>query len=202
MASADGVLSGSPLKTPAIEIVNLSDVEESVNEPVLPPSEDPEEDDAGTDDFRHEEWSMYEDALEGAVDDDPTDHSKHLKYVLFLEPVIDGYTVPDTCTVNESLAFRRLLRTEGEDKFLEETVVNGSITAKKLCTAFGIRPPAFLEGQSDSAYYNLLGLGICRELSKRVKLPQYNTIDDVVTLLQKSNNIIVLTGAGVSLHFP
>ena len=110
--------------------------------------------------------------------------------------------VPDACTVNESLAFRKLLRTEGEDKFLAETVENGSITAKKLCTAFGIRPPAFLEGQSDEAYYNLLGLGICRELSKRVKLPQYNTIDDVVTLLQKSNNIIVLTGAGVSSHHP
>ena len=112
--------------------------------------------------------------------------------------VFDKFVVPDACTVQESLDFRKLLRTEGEDKFLAETVENGFITAKKLCTAFGIRPPAFLEGQADEAYYNLLGLGICRELSKRVKLPQYNTIDDVVTLLQKSNNIIVLTGAGVS----
>ena len=197
MASADGMLGGSPLKAPAIEIVNLlSDAEDSANEPA-PPTEQPQED-ASSDDFRHEEWSMYEDALEGAVDDVSNDQSKRLVSVLILGMALDNCIVLDVCTVEESLAFRKLLRAEGEDKFLAETVENGSITAKKLCTAFGIRPPAFLEGQSDEAYYNLLGLGICRELSKRVKLPQYNTIDDVVTLLQNSNNIIVLTGAGVS----
>ena len=36
-----------------------------------------------------------------------------------------------------------------------------------------------------------------RELEKRAKLPQYNTIEDAVALLKKSRNIIVLTGAGV-----
>jgi NAD-dependent histone deacetylase SIR2 len=35
-------------------------------------------------------------------------------------------------------------------------------------------------------------------LSKRIKLPQYNTIDDAVDLIKKSKNIIVLTGAGIS----
>lgn len=74
------------------------------------------------------------------------------------------------------------------------------ITAKKLCTAFGIRLPAFLDGQPDTSYYPLLSLCIARELSKRRKLPEYNTVDDAVSLLQKSKNIIVLTGAGVS-HF-
>jgi NAD-dependent histone deacetylase SIR2 len=44
----------------------------------------------------------------------------------------------------------------------------------------------------------LLGLAISRELSKRLKLPFYNTIDDAVGLLKKSRNIIVLTGAGIS----
>ena len=85
----------------------------------------------------------------------------------------------------------------GEDQFIAETVEAGIITAKKLCTAFGIRPPFFLDGQPDDAFYPLLGLGICRELQKRVKLAQYNTIDDAVSLLNKSKNIIVLTGAGV-----
>lgn len=47
-------------------------------------------------------------------------------------------------------------------------------------------------------YCKLLELGIARELSKRVKLPQYNTLDDAVALLKKSQNIIVLTGAGIS----
>ena len=41
-------------------------------------------------------------------------------------------------------------------------------------------------------------MGISRELAKRQKLPQYNTIDDVVSLLQTSKNIIVVTGAGIS----
>ena len=44
----------------------------------------------------------------------------------------------------------------------------------------------------------MLSLGISRELSKRIKLPQYNTIDDAVELLKKSRNIIVLSGAGIS----
>lgn len=35
-------------------------------------------------------------------------------------------------------------------------------------------------------------------MSKRIKLPQFNTIDDAVELIQRSHNIIVLTGAGIS----
>lgn len=98
--------------------------------------------------------------------------------------------------------YRKQLRLMGEDEFIKTTVEAGIITAKRLCTAFGIRPPAFLEGASDAAYYPLLGLGVARELSKRVKLPEYNTIEDAVELLKKSKNIVVLTGAGVSLNFP
>jgi NAD-dependent histone deacetylase SIR2 len=74
----------------------------------------------------------------------------------------------------------------------------GTISAKKLLTAFGIRAPPFLDGSPDDAYYGLLSLAISRELSKRIKLPQYNTIDDAVDLIKKSRNIIVLTGAGIS----
>ena len=74
----------------------------------------------------------------------------------------------------------------------------GAITAKKLLTAFGLRPPPFLEGLPDDAYYRLLSLGLSRELSKRIKLPRYNTIQDAVDLLKKSKNIVVLTGAGIS----
>jgi hypothetical protein len=81
---------------------------------------------------------------------------------------------------------------------LAETVEAQKITAKKLCTAFGVRLPSFLDGEQDTSYLPLLALCISRELSKRAKLPQYNTIDDAVSLLQKSKNIIVLTGAGVS----
>ena len=100
-------------------------------------------------------------------------------------------------TLQEALIYRKRLKAVGEDRFLEETVNAGIITAKNLCTAFGIRPPSFLEGAPDEAFRPILNLGICRELSKRIKLPQYNTIDDAVSLLKKSQRIIVLTGAGV-----
>lgn len=37
------------------------------------------------------------------------------------------------------------------------------------------------------------------ELRKRKKLDNVNTIDDVVNLIQSSNNIIALVGAGLSI---
>jgi len=55
-----------------------------------------------------------------------------------------------------------------------------------------------MDGSCDEDFYQLLSLAISRELSKRLKLPQYNSIDDAVELLKKCNNIILLTGAGIS----
>jgi NAD-dependent histone deacetylase SIR2 len=72
------------------------------------------------------------------------------------------------------------------------------MTARKLCSAFGIRIPTFMEGLPDDGYYQLLGLAINRELNKRPRLEQYKTIDDAAMLLRKSSNIMVITGAGIS----
>jgi NAD-dependent histone deacetylase SIR2 len=105
---------------------------------------------------------------------------------------------PDACTPDEAIKFRQLLRSVGPTVFCERTIGSGLITAKKLLTAFGIRPPNFLDGADDEAYYSLLSLALSRELSKRAKLPGYNTVDDAVDLLKKSKNIVVLTGAGIS----
>jgi NAD+-dependent protein deacetylase SIR2 len=94
--------------------------------------------------------------------------------------------------------YRKMLREEGTAKFILETITRQQISARKLCTAFRIEPPRFLEGQPDSAYYPLLGALIKRELTQRQRLPQYQSLDDAVNLLQKSTNIIVITGAGIS----
>ncbi|ETS04599.1 chromatin regulatory protein sir2 [Trichoderma reesei RUT C-30] len=105
---------------------------------------------------------------------------------------------PDTCTPEEACRLRRELRELGPAVFCQRTVDAGRYSAKKLLSAFGIRPPAFLEGQPDEAYFSLLSLAITRELSKRAKLMRYNTVDDAVRLIDKSQNIIVITGAGIS----
>lgn len=99
-------------------------------------------------------------------------------------------------TLEEARILRNRLREIGIVEFLAETAER-KIPARKLCTAFGILPPEFLEGSPDEAYISSLLIGIKREWSKRLKLPEYNTVEDAVELLKRSKNIIVLTGAGV-----
>ncbi|KAJ5606166.1 hypothetical protein N7510_008947 [Penicillium lagena] len=106
--------------------------------------------------------------------------------------------VPGACTLEEAAAYRQRLHAIGKAAFVEETIARETVTAKKLCTAFGIIPPAFLDGAPDEAFHPLLAIAISREFSRRPKLPQYNTIDDAVRLLRESKNVIVLTGAGIS----
>ncbi|KAI5467733.1 DHS-like NAD/FAD-binding domain-containing protein [Mariannaea sp. PMI_226] len=108
------------------------------------------------------------------------------------------YSDPEVCTPEEASRLRRELRELGPSVFCQRTVDAGRYTAKKLLSAFGIRPPAFLDGADDEAYFSLLSLAITRELSKRAKLSRYNTVDDAVELIAKSKNIILLTGAGIS----
>lgn len=91
-----------------------------------------------------------------------------------------------------------MLRQLGPQDFCRVTVDEGRYTAKKLLTAFNIRPPPFLEGAPDEAYFTMVSAAIERELSKRAKLAEYNTVGDAVSLIQRSKNIIVLTGAGIS----
>ena len=67
MASADGVLGSSPLKAPAVEVVDLLSDDESVNELV------PEEL-IGAEDDEDDQWSLYEDALAEMDDEDPGDN--------------------------------------------------------------------------------------------------------------------------------
>lgn len=192
----------APLKAPAIEFDDSLSPDLSTGKgEILASGEDSKARDAsaeGSDSDDDSQWSLYEDAL-GEDEDETALHSSEITLNLGLLPAILIYAGDGSCTLEESLALRKRLRLVGGDRFVGETVEAGVITAKKLCTAFGIRPPFFLEGEPDEAYYSLLDLAICRELSKRAKLPQHNTIDDAVALLKKSRNIIVLTGAGVRM---
>ncbi|KAL8874395.1 MAG: hypothetical protein Q9174_000240, partial [Haloplaca sp. 1 TL-2023] len=166
-------LDGSLTKIPAVEVVPIPSTKVSEDEEQLSAKQRDTSPLDINDEDDDDNLSLYEDLLEGMPDDAGLEH--------------------------ESIAFRKRLRLVGEDQFIAETLEKGTISARKLCTAFGIRPPPLLEGQPDHKYYPLLGLGITRELSKRrIKLPQYNTIDDAVELLKKSKNIVVVTGAGIS----
>ncbi|KAI9737314.1 MAG: NAD-dependent histone deacetylase sir2 [Claussenomyces sp. TS43310] len=188
---AAGEVKDDSLREMAHEVIDLlSDDELAPDSSVIGAtnreSEVNDEDDAAESEDEHgedegwEDESLFEDTIEEMGDE-------HL-----------FHGVPDACTLQEAISFRQLLRTIGPEEFCKKTVEADAISAKKLLTAFGIRPPPFLEDSPDESYYGLLGLAISRELSKRVKLPQYNTVDDAVKLIQRSNNIVVLTGAGIS----
>jgi len=49
-------------------------------------------------------------------------------------------TEEDAVTTEEARKLRDLLRRVGEARFIEETLHAGAFTAKKLLTAFGVRP--------------------------------------------------------------
>ncbi|RDA92487.1 hypothetical protein CP533_6423 [Ophiocordyceps camponoti-saundersi (nom. inval.)] len=134
-----------------------------------------------------ESWetdSLFEDALEELSGDASLTANDELKGCC--------------CSPEEAGRLRRELREYGPAVFCQRTVDAGRYTAKKLLTAFNIRPPPFLQGQPDEAYYSLLSLAISRELSKRAKLSRWNSVDDAVDLLNNCNNIVVITGAGIS----
>ena len=102
---------------------------------------------------------------------------------------------PTSYTPAEGKAIRERLRRLGPNRFVEQTITLGAVSIRKLVTAFGVRPDL---PYSTTWYYQILGLCIQRELRKRQKLTEYNTVDDAVSLLQKSKNILVITGAGIS----
>ncbi|OCK74640.1 NAD-dependent histone deacetylase SIR2 [Lepidopterella palustris CBS 459.81] len=104
----------------------------------------------------------------------------------------------DICTVEEARAYRQRLHEIGAGPFVFENITTGKITARKLCSAFQVRIPKFLDGLPDENYYQLLGHAISRELNKRRRLQQYKDIDDAAQLLRERKNIMVITGAGIS----
>lgn len=102
------------------------------------------------------------------------------------------------CTADEARRLRQRLHEVGASQFVMENITSEKMTARKLCTAFGVKIPKFLEEAPDENFYQLLGLAINRELNKRPRLDQYKTIEDAAKLLQERKSIMVITGAGIS----
>ncbi|KAJ5089495.1 hypothetical protein N7532_008179 [Penicillium argentinense] len=174
----------TPVKAPVVE-VEAVDVAETVN--AEPGALDEASPQLETDSDDSDGWEILSNG----------DEAEHTIQLLRDEQLRNGL-VPGACTLEEAIAFRQRLHAIGKAEFVEETIVRETVTAKKLCTAFGIMPPAFLEGAPDACFHGLLAIAISREFSRRPKLPEYNTVDDAVRLLRESKNVIVLTGAGIS----
>lgn len=98
-------------------------------------------------------------------------------------------------TAEEAKSLREKLRRLGPNRFIEQLVTKEEVPIRRMVTIFGVRPDL---PYSETWYCRVFGLAIQRELRKRYKLPQYNTIDDAVSLIQKCKNIMVITGAGIS----
>lgn len=101
----------------------------------------------------------------------------------------------DALSESEAAAFRVELRQIGPEAFIKKHLSSNRIEHRILGTAFGIDP---LLIDDDDMYFRVLGLAIVRAFYKRLKLPQYNTIDDAAKLLKQSRSIMVITGAGIS----
>ncbi|KAI9673809.1 MAG: NAD-dependent histone deacetylase sir2 [Trizodia sp. TS-e1964] len=163
----------------AIEVVDLiSDAEEDAEASEASSESDNNSEIESLEEGENE--SLYEDILE-----DSRERFKNCK-------------TADSCTEDESIYYRQQIKSLEFSKFLVKHVLSGSITAKKLLSAFEMAPPEIFEGGEDEAYIPLLRMAADRELHKRAKLADINTIGDVVDLLKKCNNIVILTGAGIS----
>jgi len=75
----------------------------------------------------------------------------------------------------------------------------GYYSARSLISLFDVELPPQLDTYKNFELIPLLKIIMARFNRRRQKLKNINTIDDVINLIKNSNNIIVLTGAGVSV---
>lgn len=91
------------------------------------------------------------------------------------------------------------LKEQGMGAFIKEYVVVQQIPVVKLLFAFGIPLCPELRAKTPATLLYFLKVAISRVLRLRERLPQYNTIEHAVSLIQRSRRIIILTGAGISV---
>ncbi|KAH8832846.1 SIR2-domain-containing protein [Flagelloscypha sp. PMI_526] len=91
------------------------------------------------------------------------------------------------------------LKQKGMNSFIQEYVKIREIPIPKLLLAFGIDlAPALHQKRMDTHLY-FLKVALSRELQRRERLGQYSTIEDAINLINNSQKIIILTGAGISV---
>ncbi|KAJ2063560.1 NAD-dependent histone deacetylase sir2 [Coemansia sp. S146] len=86
----------------------------------------------------------------------------------------------------------------GFNAFLQKYIIDMGVSVRSLLEVFSSQSVQGL-GISDLQSLQLLKYHLARFYRNRPKLPDINTIEDVVRLLQQSKRIMVLTGAGVSV---
>ncbi|KAF7983747.1 hypothetical protein HWV62_19721 [Athelia sp. TMB] len=80
-----------------------------------------------------------------------------------------------------------------------EYAIKRNISVAKLLLAFDIHLSPQLCNKHPKTMLYFLKVVLSRELHMREKLPEYNTVEDVVNLIRKSTRVVVLTGAGISV---
>ncbi|THV90885.1 SIR2-domain-containing protein [Aureobasidium pullulans] len=173
---------------PEKQLESVARVQDPVNSATLPQLVEPDDLEDDTDDLEDSESESDDsDIFESAL----TDELERAEF----EPYTDDDPGPISYTPAEGKDIRDKLRRLGPNRFIEQTITSGVVGVRKLVTAFGVRPDL---PYGTRWYYQILGQCIQRELRRRQKLTEYNTVDDAVSLLQKSKNIMVITGAGIS----
>ncbi|CAG8456791.1 1624_t:CDS:2 [Paraglomus occultum] len=102
-------------------------------------------------------------------------------------------------TEEEYLSLRRAAQKKGTANFIKEYLFDKAMPITHLLYAFDAQPPQNLVNASDIQLIPILHKAVSKFLRHRKKLDHINTLEDVVRLLKESKNIMVLTGAGVSV---
>ncbi|CAB4384693.1 SIR2-domain-containing protein [Rhizophagus irregularis] len=94
--------------------------------------------------------------------------------------------------------YKQEAREKGTQNFIQEYFFEKGISLQKLFYAFDYKLPGKINF-SDVQLIQVLSKVVQKFLRQRKKLPNVNTLEDVIELLRVSKNIMVLTGAGVSV---
>ncbi|PCH44426.1 SIR2-domain-containing protein [Wolfiporia cocos MD-104 SS10] len=102
-------------------------------------------------------------------------------------------------TGQEMKEIMKFLKESGMTSFIKEYVVRREIPIPRLLYAFGICLCPELREKPLRTLMFFLKVALSRELQFRRKSPDYNTIEDAVRLIRQRKQILILTGAGISV---